>query len=109
MKRIPGCGALTILLGLCFSYSRGAQAQETNPGEPKSAAAPKEESSVTEHTIRIGNQEVPCKATAGTILLYDEDGHPNASIFHVSYVRSDVKDLSQGRSDEAQEQRREVH
>jgi carboxypeptidase C (cathepsin A) len=58
------------------------------------SAKPKEESSVTEHTIRFGGQTVPYKATAGTILLKDEKGDPTASVFYVAYTRSDVKDLS---------------
>lgn len=56
---------------------------------------PKEESSVTEHSIRLGGQTVPYKATAGTILLKDEKGDPTASVFYVAYTRSEAKDLSQ--------------
>ena len=49
----------------------GAPAAETKAAEAKpapEAAVPKEESSVTEHTIRIGGQTIPYKATASTIL-----------------------------------------
>ena len=37
---------------------------------------PKEESSVTDHTIKLGSQTIPYKATAQTILLKDDKGEP---------------------------------
>ena len=40
------------------------------------AAATKEESSVTEHTIRIGGQTISYKATASTTLLKNDKGEP---------------------------------
>jgi carboxypeptidase C (cathepsin A) len=54
-----------------------AQSQEAKPGESKpaeasSAPVPKEESSVTDHTIQIGGQSIAHKATAGTILLKND-------------------------------------
>ncbi len=62
--------------------------------KPTPEAAPKEESSVTEHTIKIGGQTIPYKANASTTFLKDEKGDPTASIFSIAYTRSDVKDLS---------------
>jgi carboxypeptidase C (cathepsin A) len=58
------------------------------------AAAPKEESSVTEHTIRLGGQVIPYKATAGTILLKNDNDEPIGLMYAASYTRSDVKDPS---------------
>jgi carboxypeptidase C (cathepsin A) len=84
--------------------SAGAQAPAadtsaaTKPAEAKPAGdttTPKEESSVTDHTIKLGNDTIPYKATAGTILLKDDNDKPVASIFYVAYVRSDVKDTSE--------------
>jgi carboxypeptidase C (cathepsin A) len=66
---------------------------ETKPAPEK--PVPKEGSSVTAHSIQIGGQTNPYKATAGTILLKDDKDEANASIFYVAYVRSDVKDWSQ--------------
>jgi len=70
---------------------------EAKPAETKApeAAAPKEESSVTDHTIRIGGQTIPYKATASTTLLKDEKGEPTATIFSIAYTRTDAKDLTQ--------------
>jgi len=69
---------------------------EAKPAEAKPLAesTPKEESSVTDHTIKLGGQTIPYKATAGTILLKDDKDEPIASIFYVAYIRSDVKDTS---------------
>ena len=55
---------------------------------------PKEESVVTEHTLRIGNEAIPYKATASTILLKNEKEEPIALIYSTAYTRSDVKDVS---------------
>jgi carboxypeptidase C (cathepsin A) len=57
--------------------------------------APKEESSVTEHTLKIGSQTIPYKATAATILLKNEKDEPISLIYHTAYTRSDVKDPTQ--------------
>src|SRR5207249_1671906 len=58
-------------------------------------APPKEESSVTDHSIKIGGQNIPYKAAAATILLKNEKDEPTALLYYTAYTRSDVKDLSQ--------------
>ena len=58
------------------------------------APAPKEESSITDHKIRIDGKSIPYKATASTILLKDDKDLPTALIYSTAYTRSDVKDLS---------------
>src|SRR5690349_14418679 len=78
----------------------GAQEKETKAAEKDKPAEPtppppKEESSVTEHSIKIGGQTIPYKAIAGTILLKNEKDEPQALIYSTSYIRSDVKDMSQ--------------
>jgi carboxypeptidase C (cathepsin A) len=76
-----------------------APAAQTKPAEAKPASdantPPKEESSVTEHTIRVNGQVIPYKATASTILLKNDKDEPTASIFSTAYTRTDVKDLTQ--------------
>src|SRR5262249_20297665 len=54
--------------------------------------APKEESSVTDHSIKLGGQTIPYKATAQTIMLKDDKGEPTALVYSTAYLRSDVKD-----------------
>src|SRR5438445_10561029 len=76
-----------------------AQEKETKPAESQAAAkpaeTPKEESSVTEHSTKIGGQTIPYRATAQTILLKDDKGEPAALLYSTAYTRNDVKDLSQ--------------
>jgi carboxypeptidase C (cathepsin A) len=74
-------------------------AQQAPPAQTPAAATPsaspaREEWSVTDHTIKIGNQTIPYKASAGTTTLKDEKGEPTGLLYSVAYTRSDVKDAS---------------
>jgi carboxypeptidase C (cathepsin A) len=87
-----------VLFALQFPLSSRAQDKDAKPADatpPAAAATPKEESSVTDHTVRIAGQTIPYKATAATILLKNEKDEPTALIYFTAYTRSDVKDLSQ--------------
>ncbi len=55
---------------------------------------PKEESTVTHHQVRIGEQDIPYTATAGNLVI-SRGADPIASVFYVGYVRDTVKDLAQ--------------
>jgi carboxypeptidase C (cathepsin A) len=72
-----------------------AKAGDAKAGTPAPESAPKEESSVTDHSVRIGGQTVNYKATASTTLLKDAKGDPTALMYSTAYTRSDVKDFSQ--------------
>src|SRR5229473_6462954 len=96
--------SLTVLLALALSMTAiaaGVCAQDQvakpadKPADAAAAAPPKEESSVTEHSIKIGGQTIPYKATAATILLKNEKDEPTALVYYTAYTRSDLKDLSQ--------------
>lgn len=101
MKTARLIGIIAIVL-LIFSTARLiAQTPPTNPGpqdikvsQVPPPPAPKEEFSVTDHTIRIGGQSIPYKATAGLTLLKNDLGEPTGLMYSVAYTRSDVKDLS---------------
>src|SRR5262249_568680 len=74
-----------------------AQEKESKPAEKATEAPPapaNEESSVTDHSIKIAGQTIPYKATVGSLLLKNEKDEPEALIFYTSYIRSDVKDVS---------------
>jgi carboxypeptidase C (cathepsin A) len=94
--------AFALLLTTAFSVSGQERARETEtktterekPAEP-TPPPPKEESSATEHSIKIGGQTISYKAIAGTILLKNEKEEPQALIYSTTYTRSDVKDLTQ--------------
>ena len=69
-----------------------AKAAETKASE---TTQPKEETSTTDHMIRLGTQTIVYKATASTTLLKNDKDEPVASIFSVAYTRSDIKEPSQ--------------
>lgn len=82
------------LCALIFSGGLGAQEKDAKPADQPPASTPKEESSVTDHTIKIGGQVIPYRATAQTILLKNDKGDGTALLYSTAYTRSDVKDPS---------------
>ncbi|HKQ96689.1 MAG TPA: peptidase S10 [Candidatus Polarisedimenticolia bacterium] len=99
-----GRASVRRVLLLCACVALGpagvgaAEEHEAKPDEkPAEAAAPapKEESSVTDHSMTIGGQSIPYKATASTTLLKNDKDEPTALLYSTAYVRSDVKDRSQ--------------
>jgi len=101
MKRFRKLMALAALLlfAVAVAAAQGPDAESKKEPEAKPAAEPtpppKEENSTTDHSIRLGGELVGYQATAGTILLKDDDGKPNASMFYIAYTRSNVKDFTQ--------------
>ena len=69
----------------------GEKAKEEKKTPPK----PEEKSSQTKHTFKLDGKEIRYTATAGTILLKQEDDSPKASVFYVAYTKDDVSDASQ--------------
>jgi carboxypeptidase C (cathepsin A) len=103
--RVDGWAAAALfaasgLIGLAPTAARAqerVQERETKTVEREKPAettppAPKEESSSTEHSIKIGGQNIAYKAIAGTILLKNEKDEPQALIYSTSYIRTDTKD-----------------
>ncbi|MGD9101268.1 MAG: peptidase S10 [Anaerolineae bacterium] len=66
------------------STQNGDQAPEPKP--------PQEQISETQHTVVINGQKIAYKATAGTIVLKEEEGKAQASIFFVAYTRDADQD-----------------
>uniref|UniRef100_UPI001A8EC739 S10 family peptidase n=1 Tax=Trinickia acidisoli TaxID=2767482 RepID=UPI001A8EC739 len=48
--------------------------------------APRETSVVTKHSLRLDGRRIEYRATAGTLLLRDDKGAPEASMFYVAYT-----------------------
>ena len=106
----PSLVANTLLV--FFLLSAAAQAQRPGAPQPGQAAQPaaagdsaarqgrqapaaqgaepREESSVTERTIRIGAQAIAYRATAATMLLRNDSGAPIGSLYYTAYTRTDV-------------------
>src|SRR5258708_636981 len=101
MIRVKNLSVLLTLALSMIAIAAGARAQDKDakpadkPAEAAPAAPPKEESSVTDHSIKIGGQTIAYKATAATILLKNEKDEPTALLYSTAYTRSDVKDPSQ--------------
>jgi len=58
----------------------------------RSQEPPPEDSSVTEHTIRLDGAAVPYRAMAATMLLENNDGEPIGSLYYTAYTRTDTRD-----------------
>jgi carboxypeptidase C (cathepsin A) len=84
-----------LLAGVALAQEKDAKPVDKPPDAAAPTPPPKEESSVTDHTIKIGSQTIPYKATAATILLKNEKDEPTALLYSTAYTRSDVKDFSQ--------------
>ena len=72
-----------------------AAARDTMRHMPSEEGPPREESSVTEHTIRINGQTISYKATAATLLLKNDSGAPIGSLYYTAYTKNGISDLSQ--------------
>jgi carboxypeptidase C (cathepsin A) len=74
----------------------GETRNEKGKDAPETPPPPhfEEEVKETAHSARIGGGEVTYKATAGRMLLREEDGKKKASFFYVAYVRDDVDDVT---------------
>lgn len=66
--------------------------KKTENGD-KTKKSPEEKSVQTRHTVTVDGVEIRYTATAGTLLLKEEDDTVKASVFYVAYTRDDVKDV----------------
>ena len=96
--------ASTAVAGLvCASEQPGGpaatlaqQCQIDIKGEKKDEwrRAPRAESSVTQHHAVLGGKPLDYAATAGTLVIRDDDDKPMAYLSYVAYTRRDVKDAA---------------
>ncbi|HXG59384.1 MAG TPA: peptidase S10 [Thermoanaerobaculia bacterium] len=86
---------LTTLLALTVSVTALAQEKKEEKKEPEKAKpALEDKSSKSTHTVRIGGQPLTYTATAGNLVLRDEEGKARASLFYIAYTRDGVTDPS---------------
>ena len=69
--------------------AKDSKKDSAKDGKEKSKE-PEEKLVQTEHSVTINGQEIKYKATAGTILLRDEEDKPTASVFYIAYTRQDT-------------------
>ena len=56
--------------------------------------APKADSSVTSHRLTAGGKSIDYTATAGTLVIRDDDDKPIANMGYIAYTRRDVKEAA---------------
>ena len=84
---------LALLLGLPLAAQPPAGDKPAEKKEEeKDKKVPEERISTTRHTITLDGQKIPYTATAGNLVLKDDEGKAKASVFFVAYTRDGVKD-----------------
>src|SRR4029077_2037002 len=85
--------ALLLLLALpALAQPPGAPTKDGKPEEKRPLPPPEEKSSVTRHSLTLDGKAYPYTATAGTLLLRDDEGTVKASVFYIAYTLDGVKD-----------------
>jgi len=59
---------------------------QKNDKDPNREPPPTEKAVVTSHSAQIGGRGIAYKATAGTLIIRDDKGKPDASMFYVAYT-----------------------
>jgi carboxypeptidase C (cathepsin A) len=84
------------LRGLAVCWALAVSAAPMRAADDQKATKElKERTAVTEHFATIAGQTIEYTATAGTMLLKNEEGDTTASIFYVAYTRKGVSDVVQ--------------
>lgn len=91
MRRLilPTFFCLSLIASAAPEPEKPADASGKDETPPKVAASVVRESSIT-----IDGKKVPYKVTTGKLQLKEDGGKARASIFHVSYERTDTKDAA---------------
>jgi carboxypeptidase C (cathepsin A) len=76
------------------SSAKPAAGAKSETTASSSAQPPKELKSVTHGSVTVGGQRIAYDATAGTLILRNDDNTPTVSMSYVAYTRSGVSDPS---------------
>ena len=85
MKKLILFLLLAALAAPVFADDASSDAANAKDAD-KSAPPPKEEKSVTHHSVSVAGKSVAYDATAGTLLIKNEKDEPVASMFYVAYA-----------------------
>ena len=109
---LPAAVAAAFLLAVSFAaLPSGAAAAEPDKAEAKAAegdkapaegkdgakaeeAIPKEAAVLSRGTVEVGGRAIDYSASAGTLLIRDDDGKPQASVFYVAYTADSGRNSS---------------
>ncbi|HLY18946.1 MAG TPA: hypothetical protein VKR61_17065 [Bryobacteraceae bacterium] len=91
------CGALAMFGALCASAQRPQPADDNKPAgsaaEEKTTPIPPETASATDHELVLDGKTIHYKATAGTLLINNDEEKPYGTVFYVAYALSGAGDL----------------
>jgi carboxypeptidase C (cathepsin A) len=93
LRTLPIAAVLFTFVAALPAATGPVQAPLPQQASP-SAPPPAEEWSTTQHSLKLGAQNIPYAANAGTTLLKNDAGDPIGLMYSASYVRSDVTDKS---------------
>lgn len=87
----------TILACLCAPLAWASEEAPPKPAPVESgkneAQAPREPA-IHNDSVLIDGREIPYRVTAANTVLKTDEGKPRASIFHISYIRTDIEDTT---------------
>ncbi len=83
---VLACSVLTL------AQAPGMEKDEKDDKDKKDVAKVEDRLVTTQHKAMIGGKEIRYTATAGTLVLREEQGKPRASIFFVAYARDGIQD-----------------
>jgi carboxypeptidase C (cathepsin A) len=92
---------ISILFGTTFESLAEEKKNEPAPAKDEKAEKkegkhePKEELVNTSHRVTIQGREIEYQATAGTILLKQEDDKPKVSFFFIAYTRTNITNIAE--------------
>ncbi|MFL6194657.1 MAG: S10 family peptidase [Thermoanaerobaculia bacterium] len=92
LKRLALPLLLCLLAPAVLAQAPEAAKDTKDAKDAAKAPPPVEKSSVTRHSLTLDGKAYPYTATAGTLLLKDDDGTVKASVFSISYTLDGVKD-----------------
>lgn len=90
-----------VLITLSLSIATAALATDADAKkddkkkDDKAAEELVDKTTVTQHTTTIGGKEIKYTATAGTLVMKDDEGKPKAQIFFVAYTKDGVENLAE--------------
>ena len=97
-RHLVGC-VLILAASVTLIHVEAAAQETRNPGQPptaptseqhkdsdKETPVPPEKQSVTHHEMTLASKTLKYNATAGTLIIRDEDDKPYCSMFYVAYA-----------------------
>lgn len=85
--RLLACILACLLAPIAWAENKDEPPAPPIPDAPREAVS-------RDATVEIDGAVVPYRVMAAETILKSDDGKPRATIFHISYIRTDIKDLT---------------